>query len=101
MGARERELGIPPGAEADPKAIEIVRAWVAHGGLHCSINAGAWDKDEAIGWGILLSDIARHAADALAKAKGRDRRAFLGELQRVFNDELDAPSAETSGDFVQ
>ncbi len=101
MATKERELGIPPGAETDPKSGEIVRAWVAHGGLHCSINPGAWEKDEAIGWGILLSDVARHAADALAKLKGRDRRAFLSEVQRVFNDELDAPSAETSGDFVQ
>jgi hypothetical protein len=101
MGTKERELGIPPEAGADPKSWEIVRAWVAHGGLHCSISAGAWENNEAVGWGILLSDIARHAADALAKLKGQDRRAFLSEVQRVFNDELDAPSAETSGGFVQ
>ena len=91
---------MPPAAVQDGNSRELVRAWVANQGLHCSLDVGAWDKDEGIGWGILISDIARHVADALERTKGKDKAEFLRDVRRVFNDELDAPSAETQGSFV-
>ena len=94
-----KELGPPPLTAADPKSTEMVRAWVAHGGLHCSLNVGVFGKDELIGWGILLSDIARHVADALAQSENRDKEQSLAAMQKVFNDELKRPTATTKGSF--
>jgi hypothetical protein len=99
--AKLNEISPPPGAYEDAKSHELLRAWVANGGLHCSLDVGAWDDENVlIGWGILLSDVARHVADALAKG-GKNREMCLREMQKVFNDELDAPTAETSGSFVE
>jgi hypothetical protein len=62
---------------------------------------GSAGENETIFWGILLSDIARHAANALLEQKSWDRDKTLREIQRVFNEELDAPTADTSGDFLK
>ena len=95
------ELKIPPGVASDNKACELIRAWAAHGGLQCSLNPGVWPEDRAaIAWGILLSDVARHVADALAQTYNLDKSATLSKIRSVFDAELDRPSAETSGKFV-
>ncbi|MGH9509410.1 MAG: DUF5076 domain-containing protein [Terriglobales bacterium] len=101
MDAKKQELLIPPLASSDPKAREMLRAWIAHEGLHCSLNVGSWGDKEEIGWGILLSDAARHVADALFREKGVKQVDTLREIRRVFNDELDDPTSETKGEFVQ
>jgi hypothetical protein len=95
------ELQIPSNAISDRNARELIRAWAAHGGLVCSLNPGAWPEDKApIAWGILLSDIARHVADALHQAHGLDTAAVLTQLRSVFDSELTRPSAKTKGKFV-
>jgi hypothetical protein len=95
------ELQIPPNVVSDSKAYELIRAWAANGGLVCSLNPGAWPEDQApIAWGILLSDIARHVADALHETYGLERAAVLTRTRGVFDSELDRPSAETEGKFV-
>ena len=66
MTAKEKlvhgELLVPPMAEDDPKAIEVLRVWVAKGGQHVSINPFIWNEPEA--WGIVLADLAGHLANA-------------------------------------
>lgn len=95
------ELLIPPGIASDKHACELVRAWAAHGGLQCSLNVDAWKDDQAqIRWGILLSDIARHVADALYQSKHVDKDQTLSKIRAVFNSELNGPTAETRGKFV-
>ena len=101
MPAKDHGLRVPPGAETDPQAQELIRAWVAHGGLHCSLNVGAWSKDEAICWGVLLSDVARHVADALRAQKRIDEQETIEKIRTVFNDELDSPTAEATGGFAE
>lgn len=94
------ELMIPPSATSDKKACELVRAWAANGGLQCTLNIDAWTDDMmAIGWGILLSDIARHVADAVQQRKSIGGQETLSQIRKVFNSELDKPTAETSGKF--
>lgn len=93
------ELPIPPNARSDKKAQEVVRAWVAHGGLHCSLNVDSRGDQERLFWGILLTDIVRHVANALHDAKGWDEKDTVAEIRRVFNAELDDPTAEPSGQF--
>lgn len=95
------ELKIPPSAMSDGRACELIRAWAAHGGLHCSLNPGVWPEDKAaIAWGVLLSDVARHVADALSKTYGLEKQETLAGIRSVFNKELDRPTAETTGDFA-
>jgi len=93
------ELPIPPSARSDKRAQELVRAWAAHGGLHCSLNVDAWGDRELIAWGILLTDVARHVANALHEIKGLDKAATIAEIRRVFNAELDSPTADPYGRF--
>ena len=95
----QNELPIPPSARSDKKAQEMIRAWAAHQGLHCSLSVDNWGENECIGWGILLTDVARHVADALHKQKGWDQAHVLGEIRRVFNAELDNPTADPHGKF--
>ena len=95
------ELKIPPAARSDKQASELVRAWVAHGGLQCSLNVNAWPDDmAATGWGILLSDIARHVADAIQQTKNLDKAGTLSKIRAVFNSELDKPTSDVAGKFV-
>jgi len=95
------ELALPPGLAADPKACELIRAWAARGGLVCSLNRGAWTKDEAlIAWGILLSDGARHVVPALDQAYRLDRAAALARMRAVFDSELGRPTADGHGKVV-
>ena len=94
-------LDIPPGARSDKQASELIRAWAAHGGLQCSLNVDAWSGDQTtIGWGILLSDIARHVSNALHERPGLDRAQTLTQIQKVFNSELESPTADANGNFV-
>ena len=94
-------LDIPPGARSDKQASELIRAWAAHGGLQCSLNVDAWSGDQTtIGWGILLSDIARHVSNALHERRGLDRAQTLAQIQKVFNSELESPTADANGNFV-
>ena len=80
-------LDIPPGARTDKQASELIRAWAAHGGLQCSLNVDAWSGDQTtIGWGILLSDIARHVSNALYERRQLDRAKTLAQIQKVFNE---------------
>jgi hypothetical protein len=96
---KTNELPIPPSARSDNKAVELIRAWAAHGGLHCSLSVDNWSENERVGWGILLTDVARHVANALHEQKKLDRDETLKEIRRVFNAELDSPTAEPSGKF--
>ncbi len=94
------ELSIPPSARSDAKAKELIRAWAAHEGLHCSLSVDNWGENERLGWGILLTDITRHVANALHEQKGWDKNETIREIRRVFNAELDSPTAEPSGEFL-
>ena len=93
------ELPVPPQARSDKKAREMVRAWVVNGGLQCSLHVDSRGDQEAIFWGILLTDIVRHVANAMREARGWDAQETTAEIRRVFNAELDHPTAEPSGRF--
>jgi Domain of unknown function (DUF5076) len=95
------QLHIPPNVADDRNACELIRAWTAHGGLVCSLNPGAWPASDApIAWGILLSDIARHVADALHQSYGLEKAEVLSRVRTVFDSELDRPTTPVKGKFV-
>ena len=99
-----RELRIPPAAQADEESWELLRAWVAEGGLHCSLKVGVYEAEgirEEQAWGTILADAARHIADALSSLGLRDSDAALVEIRRHFAAELDAPTSKRTGNLVQ
>ena len=49
----------------DPKAGEIMRAWVIQGGLSLSLNAMAFGKAET--WGHVLAGVIQQLSDACAE----------------------------------
>lgn len=93
------ELPIPPGVRSDKNAQELIRAWSAHEGLHCSLSVDRWGDSERTAWGILLTDVVRHVANALHDAKDWDKTGTVREIRRVFNAELDEATADPSGRF--
>jgi hypothetical protein len=102
MGFYSNQLPILGEAIAGPNSLEMVRAWVANRHLHCALLVGTWDDtdlDERDGWGMLLADIAKHAADALA-ASGLQKGETINRIRQRFNSELDHPTSSAAGDFV-
>ncbi len=94
MHEKHKPLTIPPAAEQDERAIEMVRAWIAKGALHCTLNVGHWhtgtDTDERQAWGIMLADLARQIAKSLDDVTGLDPRVSLHVMLQAFNAELQA-----------
>ena len=105
MANPRRSLPIPPQASKDPQAREMIRAWIAQRGLHCSVNIGTWQAahpiDEPSAWGIMLADVVRHVSNALEEEFGIDRRESLGRIRKSLNIELDHPTSEVKGKFVR
>jgi hypothetical protein len=54
------EQQIPNTVYDDPEAREVLRAWIAHGGLHMSFQPSFWPNPST--WGILIVDLMRHLA---------------------------------------
>ncbi|TWU05783.1 DUF5076 domain-containing protein [Stieleria varia] len=103
MADNRKPLMIPPAAEADDNAIEMARAWIAEGGLHCVLNVGHWHKNsetsEPHAWGIMLADIAQHISNALEDVAGLDRRETLNSVVEAFNTEIKHKTSQHSGQW--
>jgi len=95
--SNDRELNVPVEVEADPKATEVLRAWVAGGGLVCNLRPSTWPDPGA--WGIVLADVARHVANALREDRGDEPSATVAKIRDLFNKELNHPTDEPSGSF--
>ena len=83
---------------ADPNANEVLRAWVANGGLVCNLRPTTWD--DASAWGIVLADVARHVANAVQGAKGVPSEDTLRQIWHLFNSELGFPTDTPKGKFA-
>lgn len=89
------QLLIPDAARKDPKSFELLRVWVANGGQHVSLSAGAWNDPAA--WGIMLADLARHVANSYQQDQGADRLQVLQRIKAGFEAELSSPTDDPSG----
>lgn len=85
-------LPIPEVAQADGNAVELVRVWAASGKLHTSIATNVW-KDPAA-WGIMLVDLAKHAARAYERAEGADYEQTLARIKAGSDAEWRSPTQE-------
>jgi hypothetical protein len=90
----------PIEGELPENAVELLRAWVIDGNLHCQLNIGPADEDAAVVFAILLSDVARHVAEVVQKTQGVPAQETLTKLRQHFNAELNSPSADVKGGFV-
>jgi hypothetical protein len=93
----ERDLDVPSEVEGDSKAREVLRAWVANGGLVCALRPETWKDPSA--WGVVLADVTRHVADAVKDLNGDDPARTVAGIRAVFNSELTDPTDEPTGHF--
>lgn len=98
MTQTQRELPIPPAAIADAKSGEMLRAWNANQRLHCTLNVHVWEDPG--NWGILLADVVRQVANAKNESDGSDLTTTIERIRELFAAELDAPTDEPSGEFL-
>ncbi len=85
------ELDMPPVASSNPESVEVLRVWAAPGSpQQLTINT-CWEDPGA--WGLMLVDIARHAAQAY-EHQGQDGSEALGRILQLFNAEWSSPTDE-------
>jgi hypothetical protein len=80
-----KEQPIPPDALANPEAVEVLRAFVVDGGLSIAFTRAF---DDPSTWGMLLVDVARHAARAFAKEGVMSEEEALERIADMFAAEL-------------
>ena len=80
-------LHVPPTA-LEHGGVEVVRAAIVEGGLHVSLRR-AFDDPQA--WGMLIADVARHAARIFAKETKLSEDEALERIRAMFDAEMDAP----------
>ena len=84
-----KDLDPPPIAMKNPEAVEILRVWVVPGAPQQLTLRTCWKDARA--WGILLADIARHAAQAYAH-DGLDQNDALDRIREAFDVEWSSPT---------
>lgn len=95
FGKKTNELPIPAAARTDPKAREIARIWGAYGEQHVSLDPGLWPDPGA--WGIMLADLARHAANYYTTEHRMDRQEVLNRIHQLLEAEWERPTSEVRG----
>ena len=97
-----RPLVIPPAAQRDDKAVQMLSAWVAEQGLHCTMNVGMWHaegRDEPAAWGILLADVIRHLGQAIQSKRGVKADDTVEQIIDSLLSELNEPTSKAAGNF--
>jgi Domain of unknown function (DUF5076) len=96
-------MAIPPAAQRDSNAREILRVWIAECGLHTSVRIGVY-KDckvpEQEAWGIILADTARHISRGFAEESDVGEKEVLAAIKDSFLQEIDDPTSEIEGGFA-
>jgi hypothetical protein len=84
--SKQNSLLPPPVAQTDPQAVEVLRVWAVPGSAQQLTLRTTW-KD-AGAWGLMLVDIARHAAQAYEQ-DGQDPHDVLARIRELFDAEWD------------
>jgi len=82
-------LETPPIANADSNAVEVLRVWAAPGQPQQLTLRTTWN--DAGAWGLLLADVARHAANAYGN-EGADPNVVLARIRELFDLEMSSPT---------
>ena len=97
-----KPLVVPPAAQRDASSIQMLSAWIAESGLHCSIKVGMWKEqghDEAKAWGILLADVVRHISNAVQEEHGVPSVETSDGIMRALSAEFEEPTSDATGSF--
>ncbi len=89
MAGDPQEQPIPPDALGREDAVEVLRAFVIDNGLSISFMRAF---DDPAMWGMLLVDIARHAARVFAKEGVMSEEEALARIREMFEAELANPT---------
>lgn len=90
------ELDIPDGVRDAGEAVEVIRAWVADGGLHVIFDPETF-TDEVSEWGRMLSDIAQHIANAVEMDGQMSRDEAIAQIRDAFVVGIGADAISMSG----
>ncbi len=88
MASPYQALSVPPTA-LEHGGVEVLRAAIVDGGLHVSL-VRAFDDPQA--WGMLIADVARHAARIFATETKLSEDEALELIRSMFDAEMDAPT---------
>ena len=97
-----RPLVVPPAAQRDENAVQMLSAWIAEKDLHCTLNIGMWQEDgrpEPKAWGILLADVIRHIANAMRDEYGMAPDKTIDSVVESLHRELENPTSKVKGGF--
>jgi uncharacterized protein DUF5076 len=81
-------LSVPPDA-LEKGGVEILRASIVDGAVSVALRRAF---DDPFTWGVLLVDLARHAARIYALEAGLDEAQALAEIRKGIEAELDHPT---------
>ena len=83
--AGPKEQPLPPDVIGRDDATEVLRAFVLDGGLSIAFQR-AFEEPEM--WGLLLVDIARHAARAYSRESEYTEQEALARIVEMFETEI-------------
>src|SRR5215813_8718885 len=87
--AGPREQPLPPDVMGREDAQEVLRAFVIDGGLSIAFQRAFEEPDV---WGMLLVDVARHAARAYAREANYTEEEALTRIVDMFDAEIARPT---------
>ena len=87
--AGPKEQPLPPDVMGREDAIEILRVFVLDGGLSMAFQRAFEEPDM---WGLLLVDLARHAARAYARESAMSEEEALDRILDMFEAEIERPT---------
>jgi Domain of unknown function (DUF5076) len=87
--AGPKEQPLPPDVIGRDDAIEVLRAFVIDGGLSIAFTRAFEEPDM---WGLLLVDVARHAARAYARESAYTEEEALRRIIEMFEAEIARPT---------
>ncbi len=87
--AGPKEQPLPPDVIGRDDATEVLRAFVLDGGLSIAFTRAFEEPDM---WGLLLVDIARHAARAYARESDYTEEEALARIVDMFEAEIARPT---------
>ena len=87
--AGPKEQPLPPDVMTRDDAVEILRVFVLDGGLSMAFQRAFEEPDM---WGLLLVDLARHAARAYAREAVMSEEEALSRILDMFEAEIERPT---------
>ncbi|HKS20364.1 MAG TPA: DUF5076 domain-containing protein [Bradyrhizobium sp.] len=87
--AGPKEQPLPPDVMGREDATEVLRAFVVDGGLSIAFQRAFEEPDM---WGLLLVDVARHAARAYASESTYTEQEALARILDMFEAEIARPT---------